>query len=158
MSTGIAAAGRKWRGADKPVQLLVHALDHATGYGHALRLSKGQATSAGLSLARTAALLIGTPIYGWFSKGLETRDLMEARALLAGLAVSGPRRLRVDVDWSVGYRRTTAPGASVAFRHRPECSPYCALSAGRRSRGVRPELPFRIGPKNGRKSEKAVFG
>ncbi len=29
--------------------------------GLALRLSKGQATSAGLSLARTAALLIGTP-------------------------------------------------------------------------------------------------
>jgi hypothetical protein len=54
MSTGIAAAGRAWRGADKPVSLLVPALDHATGYlmaaaavcGLALRLSKGQAISA----------------------------------------------------------------------------------------------------------------
>jgi hypothetical protein len=72
MSTGIAAAGKAWRGADKPIPLPVQALDHATGYlmaaaavrGLALRLSKGQATSAGLSLARTAALLIGTPRQG----------------------------------------------------------------------------------------------
>jgi hypothetical protein len=32
MSTGIAAAGMIWRGADKPVPLPVQALDHATGY------------------------------------------------------------------------------------------------------------------------------
>ena len=65
MSTGIAAVGRAWRDADKPVPLPVQALDHATGYlmaaaavrGLALRLSKGQATFASLSLARTAALL-----------------------------------------------------------------------------------------------------
>ena len=72
MSTGIAAAGRAWRGTDKPVSLPVQALDHATGYlmaaaavrGLALRLSEGQATSASLSLARTAALLMGTPREG----------------------------------------------------------------------------------------------
>jgi hypothetical protein len=34
---------------------------------------------------------------------------------------------------------TTGHGASVAFRHRPECSAYCALPAVRRSRGVRSE-------------------
>src|ERR1700722_9421291 len=82
MSTGIAAASRAWRGADKPVSLPVPALDHATGYlmaaaavrGLALRLSKGQATSAGLSLARTAALLIGTPRQGIEPKALSPTD------------------------------------------------------------------------------------
>ena len=82
MSTGIAAAGRAWRGADKPVSLPVPALDHATGYfmaaaavcGLALRLSKGQAISASLSLARTAALLMGTPRQGIEPKALTPAD------------------------------------------------------------------------------------
>ena len=67
MSTGIAAAGRAWRGAEKPVPPPVQALDHATGYlmaaaavhGLALRLSNGQATSADLSLARTGGAADG---------------------------------------------------------------------------------------------------
>src|SRR6202030_1252707 len=83
MSTGIAAASRAWRGTDKPVSLPVPALDHATGYlmaaaavrGLELRLSKGQATSAGLSLARTAALLMGTP-----RQGIEPKALSPAAA------------------------------------------------------------------------------
>ncbi len=83
MSTGIAAAGRAWRGADKPVPLPVHPLDHATGYGHALRLSKGQATSAGLSLARTAALLIGMPRQGIEPKALSPTDADYSAAIEA---------------------------------------------------------------------------
>ena len=84
MSTGVAAAGRAWRGADKPLPLPlpVQALDHATGYFmaaaavHALaqRLNKGQATSASLSLARTAALLIGTPRQEIEPKALSPAD------------------------------------------------------------------------------------
>ncbi|KAB0500109.1 CoA transferase [Pseudomonas vancouverensis] len=67
MSSGIAEAGMHWQGADKPTPLPVQALDHATGYLMAAsvirllaqRLHSGQAGSAQLSLARTAALLIG---------------------------------------------------------------------------------------------------
>jgi hypothetical protein len=82
MSTGIAAAGGAWRGADKPVPLPVQALDHATGYfmaaaavrGLALRLGKGEATSARLSLARTVALLIGTPRHASEPEALSPTD------------------------------------------------------------------------------------
>jgi hypothetical protein len=45
--------------------------------------------------------------------------------------------------------RIAAIGASVAFRHRPECSAYCALPDGRPSRGVRTEKTFRIPIENG---------
>jgi hypothetical protein len=66
MSSGIAAAGMEWRGADRPTPLPVQALDHAAGYLMAAaavrallrRLRDGEAVSARVSLARTAALLI----------------------------------------------------------------------------------------------------
>jgi hypothetical protein len=65
MSTGIAAAGMAWTGADQPVPLPVQALDHATGYlmaaaavrGLVARLRDARATTARLSLARTSLLL-----------------------------------------------------------------------------------------------------
>ncbi|ACA18320.1 L-carnitine dehydratase/bile acid-inducible protein F [Methylobacterium sp. 4-46] len=65
MSSGIAEAGMRWRGAGVPVPLPVQALDHATGYLAAAavlralrhRLTDGRGLSARLSLARTAALL-----------------------------------------------------------------------------------------------------
>ncbi len=68
MSSGIAEAGMGWKGADRPVPLPVQALDHATGYfmaaaslrGLALRLRERTAISARLSLARTAAALVGS--------------------------------------------------------------------------------------------------
>jgi len=67
MSSGIAEAGMRWKAADRPVPLPVQALDHATGYlmaaaalrGLALRRREGSATVARLSLARTAAALVG---------------------------------------------------------------------------------------------------
>lgn len=66
MSCGIADAGMKGAGAERPVPLPVQALDHATGYlmaaaairGLRLRRETGLAATARLSLARTAALLI----------------------------------------------------------------------------------------------------
>ena len=69
MSSGIAAAGMAWKGADRPVPLPVQALDHATGYAMAAaavagvrRLwAEGRATTARLALARTAALLAAAP-------------------------------------------------------------------------------------------------
>ncbi|VVN04858.1 CoA transferase [Pseudomonas fluorescens] len=66
MSSGIAEAGMRWTGADKPTPLPLQALDHATGYLMAAsairllaqRLNDGAGGSARLSLARTAKLLI----------------------------------------------------------------------------------------------------
>ncbi|NCE86448.1 MULTISPECIES: CoA transferase [Pseudomonas] len=66
MSSGIAEAGLAWQQADRPVPLPVQALDHATGYLLAAgaiqalseRLKTGRGSSARLSLARTAKLLV----------------------------------------------------------------------------------------------------
>ena len=66
MSTGIAERGMTWRETDKPVPLPVQALDQATGYlmaaaavrGLTCRIRKARGLNAGLSLARTAKLLI----------------------------------------------------------------------------------------------------
>ncbi len=67
MSSGIAEAGMRWAGEDKPHPLPVQALDHATGYFMAAaaisaltRAIRGDVLStARLSLARTAELLAG---------------------------------------------------------------------------------------------------
>jgi hypothetical protein len=65
MSSGIAAAGMRWRNAEKPVPLPAQALDHATGYlvaaaairGVTRRMTNGGGLDARLSLARTAKFL-----------------------------------------------------------------------------------------------------
>ena len=67
MSAGIADAGMRRMGRDRPTPLPVQALDHATGYlmaaaalrGLTARLTTGAGCSARASLARTAALLVG---------------------------------------------------------------------------------------------------
>jgi hypothetical protein len=69
MSSGIADAGMRQLGRDRPTPLPVQALDHATGYimaaaairGLTRRLATGTGISARTSLARTAALLTGLP-------------------------------------------------------------------------------------------------
>lgn len=69
MSSGIAAEGRLWAGADRPTPLPVQALDHATGYLMAAALLSALATAARgektalsrLSLTRTAEALINWP-------------------------------------------------------------------------------------------------
>lgn len=66
MSSGIAAAGMRWKQADRPVPLPVQALDHAAGYalaamalrGLAHRADGGGAFTARLSLARMAKVLM----------------------------------------------------------------------------------------------------
>ena len=108
MSTGIAAAGMAWRGAEKPVPLPVQALDHATGYlmaaaavrGVTQRLVAGRATSAKLSLARTAALLVGltrdppeatplSPADADYGAAVEATDWGPAQRALPPVAVAG---------------------------------------------------------------------
>ena len=69
MSAGIAEAGMRIMGRERPTPLPVQALDHATGYlmaaavvrGLTRRLATGAGCSARASLARTAALLVGLP-------------------------------------------------------------------------------------------------
>ncbi|WP_082172176.1 CoA transferase [Methylobacterium indicum] len=69
MSCGLAEAGMRGAGSDRPVPLPVQALDHATGYvmaaavlhGLARRLATGRGCLARTALARTAALLIAAP-------------------------------------------------------------------------------------------------
>ena len=69
MSVGIADAGMRLLGKDRPTPLPVQALDHATGYlmaaavvrGLTQRLSTGRGVEARASLARTAELLISGP-------------------------------------------------------------------------------------------------
>ncbi|UOR00461.1 CoA transferase [Leucobacter allii] len=65
MSTGIAEAGMRVFGRERPIPLPVQALDHATGFllaraavqGLARRARTGRGSRASLSLARTAELL-----------------------------------------------------------------------------------------------------
>ncbi len=70
MSCGIAHHGMQVNQAEKPVPLPVQALDHATGYLLASSILRGlthlhttgRASSARLSLARTAGLLMSAPL------------------------------------------------------------------------------------------------
>ncbi len=70
MSAGIADAGMRRMGRDRPTPLPVQALDHATGYlmaaaavrGLTERLATGKGCSARASLARTAVLLTELPL------------------------------------------------------------------------------------------------
>lgn len=102
MSTGIAEAGRFWRGEDKPVPLPVQALDHATGYlvaasalrGLTARRQHGVGSRWRLSLARTARLLMEA---GAQPRGLAELAAESAADLAAGVESTpwGPaRRLR----------------------------------------------------------------
>jgi crotonobetainyl-CoA:carnitine CoA-transferase CaiB-like acyl-CoA transferase len=69
MSSGIADAGMRRTGSERPVPLPVQALDQATGYlvaaavvrGLVRRLTTGTGCEARASLARTAALLTENP-------------------------------------------------------------------------------------------------
>ena len=122
MSSGIAEAGMRAAGRDRPTPLPVQALDHATGYlmaaaavrGLAVRRRTGAGCVARCSLARTAALLMG------LGPGSEA-------AIEAGAA-----------DWSSG-REATAWGE--AQRLRPPCG-----AAGARMRWDLPAGPLGTAP------------
>jgi crotonobetainyl-CoA:carnitine CoA-transferase CaiB-like acyl-CoA transferase len=80
MSAGIADAGMRLIGKDRPTPLPVQALDHATGYflaaavvrGLTQRIATGRGFEARASLARTAQLLVSEPA------GIVTGDLAPA--------------------------------------------------------------------------------
>lgn len=108
MSAGIAEAGMRWKGAAEPVPLPVQALDHATGYLMAAaavravtrRFTAGEATTARLSLARTAAALtdfgeapsdaaFAPAAENDFAGGIERTSWGDARRLRPPAAVDG---------------------------------------------------------------------
>ncbi|MFV3334616.1 CoA transferase [Pseudomonas sp. NY15437] len=109
MSSGIAEAGRIWRGEDKPVPLPVQALDHATGYliaaaalrGLAERRRSGRGSRWRLSLARTAhclleagvssvgALELAAETAADLAPGIESTTWGPARRLRAPLQLAG---------------------------------------------------------------------
>ncbi|MEM8812992.1 MAG: CoA transferase [Pseudomonadota bacterium] len=80
MSSGVAEAGMRHYGTDKPKPLPVQALDHATGYlmaaavlrGLAERRKSSRSLTARTSLARTAALLVSA------ASGSDSGSLKEA--------------------------------------------------------------------------------
>jgi crotonobetainyl-CoA:carnitine CoA-transferase CaiB-like acyl-CoA transferase len=119
MSSGIAAAGMAWKHADRPTPLPVQALDHATGYlvaaavvsGVTRRLADRQATTARLSLARVARLLVDAgrqdDAPNWsacseddLSPVLEDTDWGLAKRVVAPVAVEG-----VPMSWCRGAAR-----------------------------------------------------
>jgi CoA transferase family III len=114
MSAGIAEAGMRTLGRDRPTPLPVQALDHATGYLLAAAAIRGlrerQATGRGFeartSLARVAELLLSAPIAaidgdlkatdeGDWSEEVEATDFGMARRLRSPVTI-GSTRLQWD--------------------------------------------------------------
>ena len=139
MSTGIAAAGKAWAGADRPTPLPVQALDHATGYLMAAAvLSALTAAAQGLpvanghlSLARTAELLASlTP----HSEG--------PRSALPGIRITAPKPKPAAGARDTGCApRWRCPAPRWAGRYRRP-NPAPALRSGRAdppAKGERPE-------------------
>jgi len=107
MSTGIADWGMKRACAQKPVPLPVQALDHATGYlmaatairGATARLTRGNGSTARLSLARTAKLVVD-----------HSADLEEAPI---AAETSSDRSSQIELtDW--GKAQRLVPPAQIA--------------------------------------------
>lgn len=123
MSSGIAEAGQRWAGAERPTPLPVQALDHATGYlmaaaairGVALRQEQGLVATARLSLARTAWLLVEA------AAGKPERPLAAETA--------GDRTSEIEqTDWGPA-QRLRFPLAIAAGEPSFAC-PACALRSG----------------------------
>ena len=125
MSSGMAEAGMRWHNATAPRPLPVQALDHATGYwmaavairGLTRRLAHGEATSALLSLAHSARVLMGCeaePDETRLAAETEADCLPQLEHTAWGPAhrVAAPLRIAgVDLRWDVpaGRLGATAP-------------------------------------------------
>ena len=122
MSSGIAEAGMRAAGSDKPVPLPVQALDHATGYLMAAAAVRGltrRQTGGGsqyrLSLARTARLLADYPaVSGQLPLAPET--MADVHPHLEMTAWGPARRLRGPLGVGVAamaWDRPASPLRSV---------------------------------------------
>ena len=125
MSSGIADAGMRWKQADRPTPLPVQALDHAAGYliaaavvaGVTRRVVDRQTSTARLSLARTARLLVDdgpqeAAVAAWsatdddYAPGTEDTAWGSARRLLPPAVVDG-----APMAWPRGASRLGSHGA-----------------------------------------------
>ncbi|WP_064119126.1 CoA transferase [Pseudomonas fluorescens] len=125
MSSGIAEAGQRWQQVDKPTPLPVQALDHATGYLMAAsalrllseRLRNGRGSSARLSLARTANLLIehgpGT------NEALRAEDEQDQGLLIEQTPWGPAHRLQVPVKISGTPIQWALPATELGS-HQPQ--------------------------------------
>ena len=120
MSCGIAEAGQRWAGSERPTPLPVQALDHATGYlmaaaavrGLWLLRDHGVAASARLSLARTAALLCASAPES--SPAALAPETPEDLAAIVEHTEWGPaRRLRFPVRIEGSEARFDSPAKSL---------------------------------------------
>lgn len=126
MSCGIAEAGMAWKVAEQPVPLPVQALDHATGYlmaATALRalnqsLSGGQGSSARLSLARTAKLLVDHSPSATTEIPLRTEDNEDQGVVLEQTSWGPARRLRVPLHINGTPVQWNSPATALGA-HRP---------------------------------------
>ena len=126
MSAGIAEAGMRWAGAEKPTPLPAQALDHVTGYILAtaalraltLRAETGAGTTARTSLARTATLLAPDPAPGTKLAPASDADFTTPEATAWGPARRLPPPLTIDgtpMYWThpAGPLRTSDPSWST---------------------------------------------
>ncbi|VVO19280.1 CoA transferase [Pseudomonas fluorescens] len=126
MSSGIAEAGMRWKKTDNPTPLPVQALDHGTGYLMAAsairalteRLSHGHGSSARLSLARTAKLLVE---HGQVGKQAPLRaEDSEDQGLLVEQTSWGPAyRLQVPLKITGTPLQWSIPAGELGS-HRPQ--------------------------------------
>jgi CoA-transferase family III len=115
MSSGIAHAGMQRTGAKRPVPLPVQALDHAAGYlvaaaavrGLRTRLFSGRGSTARLSLARTATVLIDGPT-GSFHDTLESARIFDA-ATIEETAFGPLQRLAPPLNIAGAVQHWTRP-------------------------------------------------
>ena len=106
MSSGLADAGMRETGADKPVPLPVQALDHGTGYlmaatvlrGLHERAVTGRALRARFSLARTAALLARFPAIKGFEDCLAPETDADWSPVIEETAWGPAQRLLPPLD------------------------------------------------------------
>jgi CoA-transferase family III len=119
MSSGIAAAGMQRSGANRPVPLPVQALDHAAGYlvaaaavrGLRTRLLHGRGSTARLSLARIAAVLVDGPV-GSFDSTLDATHCFDAASREE--TVFGPlQRLAPPLDIDGARQHWTRPSTTL---------------------------------------------
>ena len=125
MSSGIADAGMRRLGKDKPFPLPVQALDHACGYamataalrGLTLRLQTGQGSASRLSLARIAALLTSEPAHEEPPHAPETPGDLAAGVEATGWGAA--RRIRSPVVIGDAPLSWTIPSGPLGA-HTPE--------------------------------------
>jgi hypothetical protein len=120
MSCGIAEAGMRTLGKDRPTPLPVQAIDHATGYllaaavlhGLAARAATGCGYEARTSLARVAQLLVGGPT-GSGAGDLAPAGDEDVSDEIEATAFGPARRLRPAVAVDAAPMRWDRPAARL---------------------------------------------